>query len=95
MHHSSHIHYLTTQTNGVLYPRLLFNIAHVRSVRDLLNLPVLVYLMNAVDTETLTAEEMEIREGQCCGGIRIGLHTFDKYKDVSGRYKNVLISVTR
>ena len=67
----------------------------MRSVRDLLNLPVLVYLMNAVDTETLTAEEMEIREGQCCGGIRIGLHAFDKYKDVSGRYKNVLISVTR
>ena len=67
----------------------------MRSVRDLLNLPVLVYLMNAVDTETLTAEEMEIREGQCCGGIRIGLYTFDKYKDVSGRYKNVPIIVTR
>ena len=52
-------------------------------------------IKNYEEGRTLTAEEMEIREGQCCGGIRIGLHTFDKYKDVSGRYKNVLISVTR
>ena len=45
--------------------------------------------MNAVGSETMSAEEMEIEEGKCCGGIRIGLHTFDKFKDVSGKYKNV------
>ena len=71
---------MTTTTNDIVYPRLVFHLTDLRSVRDLLNLPVLVYLMNAV---------MEIEEGKCCGGIRIGLHTFDKFKDVSGKYKNV------
>ena len=80
---------MTTTTNGIVYTRLEFHLKDLRSVRDLLNLPVLVYLMNAVGSETMSAEEMEIEEGKCCGGIRIGLHTFDKFKDVSGKYKNV------
>ena len=84
------IHYVETTTNQVVYPRLFFNLdTAITSHTDLLNLPVLLYLINRMDTTQYSAEEMEIRESGCCGGIAMGVGTYDEFHSDLSCYRNV------
>ena len=84
------IHYVETTTNQVVYPRLFFNLdTAITSHTDLLNLPVLLYLVNRMDTVRYSAEEIEIMESGCCGGISMGVGTYDEFHGDLTRYRNV------
>lgn len=83
------IHYVETTTNQVVYPRLVFDLGHVQSHRDLLNLPILLHLLGRVDTERYTAEQLETMESQCCGGLGMGVSTFDRFHGDLKEYRNV------
>ena len=83
------IHYVETTTNQVVYPRLIFDLRHLQSHRDLLNLPVLLHLLGRIDTERYTAEQLETMESQCCGGVAMGVSTFDRFHGDLKEYRNV------
>ena len=83
------IHYVETATNNIVYPRLVFNLNHISSVRDMLNLPVLLYLINNIDTEAFSIEEMETRTSECSGGIRMNVSCYPQYHGDNRLYRNV------
>ena len=47
--------------------------------------------MNIVDSDNLSASELEIQESQYCGGIQIGVSCYNPFKGDSLTYKNVKI----
>lgn len=79
-----------TTTNGIAYPRLFFSLNH-HSYRDYLNLPILTCLMNGVDSDYLTADELEIQESQFSGGVQIGVSCYSKYRGDGYTFKNVSV----
>ena len=85
------IHYVETATNNIVYPRLIFNLNHISSVRDMLNLPVLLYLINNIDTETFSIEEMETLTSECSGGIRMNISCYPQYHGDNTTYRNVAL----
>lgn len=80
---------METTTNHIVYPRLLFNIDCMESQRDLLNLPILLFLLNRMDTERYTAEQLETMESQCCGGLHMGVSVNDQFHGDLTKYRNV------
>ena len=83
------IHFVETATNNIIYPRLIFNLDHLTSTRDLLNLPVLLYIMNNVDTERYSVDEMEILGSECSSGIRMGVSCYNQFGGDNTKYRNV------
>ena len=49
--------------------------------------------MNIVDSDNLSASELEIQESQYCGGIQIGVSCYNQFKGDSLTYKNVSLIV--
>ena len=87
---SPRINALETTTNNIVYPRLFFTVNH-HSYRDYLNLPILVYLMNLVDGDSISAEELEIQESQFSGGVRVGVSCYNQYKSDGFTFRNVCL----
>lgn len=85
------IHYVETATNNIVYPRLVFNLNHISSVRDMLNLPILLYLINNIDTENFSIEEMETLTSECSGGIRMNISCYPQYHGDNSLYRNVVL----
>ena len=85
------IHYVETATNNIVYPRLVFNLNRISSVRDMLNLPILLYIINHIDTEKYSIEEMETLTSECSGGIRMGVSCYPQYHGDNSAYRNVAL----
>ena len=73
----------------MVYPRLVYDLGQVQSHRGRLNHPTLLHLLGGVDTERYTAEQLETMESQCCGGIGMGVSTFDRFHGDLKEYRNV------
>lgn len=81
------VHCVTLPTNGLAYPRLLFDLDALQSRRDLLNLPVLLFLLGKVDTAAFSATQFETLEGECCSGLQFAAQRVPQRRDGAWRFR--------